>query len=526
MLAHRSAWVLSILLLFGFTLRMFELGEPLIDKQAWRQADTAAVARNFFEEDFDLFSPRVDWRGDGSGIVEMNFPLYPYFVSLGYEVFGEVREWFGRFLSAFFSVTTSILIFFLARNIGFSSSVGLWAMFFFLVTPLSVFFGRAFLPESLMLLLSVSSILTFKYWTESEQIVLYLCAIILASLCYLVKIPTLYLGFPLVAIALSKWGWKFVYERLLWVYLIVSVLPSVIWYLHASDLFTDTGLTFGIWNRFGYDKWDQSVLYNLDFYRHMTWRFIHNIFTPFGFILLILGVHKTGIARSRWALWGWLIGLLLYLFLVPEGNRKLHYYQIPFVPLGCIWAGVGTVVALDYGCRVCNSKYVKYLGMLVLVLSVLGYSAYAIQPYYKQPNNVHAYYESCYDFGHWADKNLPKDALLVVGDLDENSGTPFRSQSPTMLYYCHRKGWQITPDEFSEAKLDSLAHLGADFFVAAGGFVLKNPEFWKQLLSRGVSMTDSYPQKWHDHEKFRRHIAQSSSRSRHFLIVELTEDNR
>ena len=93
------------------------------------------------------------------------------------------------------------------------------------------------------------------------------------------KIPTLYLGFPLVAIALSKWGWKFVYERSLWVYLIVSVLPSVSWYQHASDLFADTGLTFGIWNRFGYDKWDQSVLYNLDFYRHMTWRFIHNIFT-------------------------------------------------------------------------------------------------------------------------------------------------------------------------------------------------------------------------------------------------------
>ncbi|MEE3233807.1 MAG: glycosyltransferase family 39 protein [Candidatus Latescibacterota bacterium] len=526
MLAYRRVWVFAVLLFFGFTLRIFEIGEPLIDKQAWRQADTAAVARNFFEEDFDISSPRVDWRGNGSGVVEMNFPLYPYLVSLGYETLGGVHEWLGRLLSAFFSVLTSIVLFFLVRNIGFSSSVGLWAMFFFLVTPLSVFFGRAFLPESLMLLLSVSSILTFKRWTESEQIIYYLCAVLLAPLCYLVKIPTLYLGFPLVAIALSQWGWKFIYHRLLWVYLFVSLLPSAIWYLHASDLFADTGLTFGIWNRYGYDKWDQSVLYDLYFYRQMSWRFLHNIFTPFGMLLLILGVFKTGLARSKWVLWGWFLGLLLYMFLVPEGNRKLHYYQIPFVPLGCIWAGVGTVTALDSWDRVRKSKYLKSIATMVLAFSVLTYSVHAVQPYYNQPNNVHEYYESCYDFGQWADKNLPKDALLVVGDLDENSGTPFRSQSPTMLYYCHRKGWQITPDEFSEAKLDSLASLGADFFVVAGGFVLQKPEFWKELLGRGVSTTDSYPGKWYDSEKLQRHISQSSSRSRHFIIVKLIEDNR
>ena len=95
-----------------------------------------------------------------------------------------------------------------------------------------------------------------------------------------------------------------------------------------------------------------------------------------------------------------------------------------------------------------------------------------------------------------------------------------------MLYYCHRKGWQITPDEFSEAKLDSLAGLGADFFVAAGGFLVKKPNFWGQLLTRGVSTTESYPRKWYDSEKLQQHISQHTARSRHFVIVELNQDKR
>ena len=67
------SWLLGIVVL-GLVVRLFEVGEPLIDKQAWRQADTAAIARNYFEEGYELLWPRVDWRGATSGYVELNFP--------------------------------------------------------------------------------------------------------------------------------------------------------------------------------------------------------------------------------------------------------------------------------------------------------------------------------------------------------------------------------------------------------------------------------------------------------------------
>ena len=60
------SWLLGMVVL-GLAVRLFEIGEPLIDKQAWRQADTAAVARNYFEEGYELLWPRVDWRGATAG---------------------------------------------------------------------------------------------------------------------------------------------------------------------------------------------------------------------------------------------------------------------------------------------------------------------------------------------------------------------------------------------------------------------------------------------------------------------------
>ena len=100
-----------------------------------------------------------------------------------------------------------------------------------------------------------------------------------------------------------------------------AVLPTVFWYWHASLLFEDTGLTFGIWNRYGYDKWDRSMLFGLEFYQTMLVRFWHSIYTPIGALLVLLGLSLPPTQRREWVLWVWLGGLLCYVFLVPEGNR-------------------------------------------------------------------------------------------------------------------------------------------------------------------------------------------------------------
>ena len=137
---------LWVVLSLGLAVRLVQIDEPLIDKQAWRQTDTAAVARNYYEESGELFWPRVDWRGATSGYVEMNFPLYPYLVSGLYHMAGGAYEWLGRLLSALFSVATAALLYQLARRLFADELVGVLAAFFFLVFPLNIYFGRVFMP--------------------------------------------------------------------------------------------------------------------------------------------------------------------------------------------------------------------------------------------------------------------------------------------------------------------------------------------------------------------------------------------
>ena len=110
--------------------------------------------------------------------------------------------------------------------------------------------------------------------------------------------------------------------------------------------------------------------------------------------------------------------------------------------------------------------------------------------------------------------------MMVIGDEDQNAGVPHRAQSPTLLYYCHRKGWQITLDEFAPDRLDSLAAEGADYFLVAAGFVVKgNEPFW-----RGVTIPSAYPRQWHDEAEFMRFVAKQPRKDRHFILVSLAAD--
>ena len=526
-----GASYLYIVLALGLALRFVNLQAPLTDKQAWRQTDTAAIARNFYEEGYSLFYPRVDWRGTTPGYVEANFPLYPFLVALLYAAADGVYEWIGRLVAALCSTAAAALLYGLGRRLGMARLGALLAALLYLLFPMSIYYGRTFMPEGLMILLSVGLLWAFARWIDSNRPWDFALAALLAALCFLVKIPTLYLGFPLVALAWVRWGWHFARKPALWLYLVLTLTPAVLWYWHVNLLFEETGLTFGIWNRYGYDKWDHSLLLTTDFYWTLLDRFWHRVYTPVGAVLVLAGLAlvPTPPQRREWTLWVWMGGLMLYVFVVPEGNRGLHYYQLPFVPVGALLAGrtLEAIIRADaalarWGRFMRNWKHPWRIVLVgALIVGVAAYSAWAVRPYYAQPNNWHNYYQSCYLVGRILDAKLPPDALLVIGDEDENTGVPHRSQSPTLLYYCHRKGWQITPPEFAPERLDRLAAEGADYFLAAAGFVVDNEPFWQDLLRRGVTIPSAHPRQWHDEAEFMRFVSRQPGADRHFILVSL-----
>ena len=465
----------------ALSVRLIGLGQPLVDEQAWRQTDTAAIARNYFEEGYDLFHPRVDWRGDTQGFVESNFPAYAFAVACGYKLLGAPKEWVGRLVAALFSALSVVPLYFLGRR-WHGRQVARLSVLIFAISPLNVFFGRAFMPEAMMLFFSIGAIYCFVRWTDTERWGWFFGAAGCAALAFLIKIPALYLGLPLAFLAYEKFRKRVLTEPRIWGYVALSLLPAVLWYWHAYGLFQRTHLTFGIWNTYGYRKWGNlDLLASPAFYGRMAVRLGGVVFTPPGLVLLVFGAWRC-LTRKRglvFLVWG--AALVLYVLLVPEGNWTLNYYQLPFVPVGSVLIAVALAgfpkTALGRG---------GLLGCLV-GLGVAGY-LYARPLYKPKP-----YHLARYEMGRRIDIGLPKEALLVIGDLDANIEAKYRTQSPTFLYYCHRKGWQLTPEEFEPERLEVLRRKGARYFVAAARMVYERKAFWDYLkhhYSRAMSDRD------------------------------------
>ena len=81
----RTAFLL--ILAFGAALRLYHLTAPFVDAHAWRQLDTAAMARNFYEGSFWPFDPQVNWGGP-NGYVEAECPLIPALIAVVYRIVG------------------------------------------------------------------------------------------------------------------------------------------------------------------------------------------------------------------------------------------------------------------------------------------------------------------------------------------------------------------------------------------------------------------------------------------------------
>jgi len=61
-----------------FISHVFFITLPPKGTHVWRQCNTSAVARNFVEEDMNIFKPRVDRRRNTDGVTGMQFPSFEY----------------------------------------------------------------------------------------------------------------------------------------------------------------------------------------------------------------------------------------------------------------------------------------------------------------------------------------------------------------------------------------------------------------------------------------------------------------
>lgn len=405
-----------------------------------RQADTAAIARNFAESNPNILMPQIDWSGLDSGYVEADLQVYPFIVSLLYRIIS-VHEWLGKSLSLIFSCLTAVYVFRFGRKIG-DRRFALISTAVFFILPLEFFYGSAFMSEALLLLCLIAALFHFNAWIELEPtekdrvkgIYHYSISLISLSIAASIKLPALVIGLPLLSLSYQRFGWRFFYQKLIIIYSIIALGIPFAYYLQAHQIYLTCGKTFWL---HGYGIWlDPAQLTNSDFWVKMIAKVLSSRpLTYGGFALFISGIF-IGLKKHNDILLFWIVGIIISFFVVASGNFLHDHYQMSLM-LPAVFFIARSIEYVFYPANQIRIFKLFIIGAILLLL---------IQSGYKQIAFMHeaAVADPKIELARHLNVTLPANAKLIT--LDEDS--------PLTLYYAHRQGWVEPPsvDELEKAK--------------------------------------------------------------------------
>ena len=136
-----------LIVAFAVSLRLFHVTAPFTDLHTWRQLDTLAMARNFYEGSFWPFAAEVNW-GGRNGYLEAECPFIPALIAVVYRIVGP-HEIAGRLIIIAFSIGLVWATYRLALILDGRRSVARGAAFLIAVSPAAIFFGRIVIPDTI-----------------------------------------------------------------------------------------------------------------------------------------------------------------------------------------------------------------------------------------------------------------------------------------------------------------------------------------------------------------------------------------
>ena len=429
-----SAIILSLIFCLAFYLRTYRIDNAIADWHSWRQADTAAITRNFVKEGFTPLFPKFD------ALVALNtykdknvnryffaeFPLYNIITYPFYKYFG-VNTVYHRLVSIFFSSLTTIFLYLLVKNYS-SKFTAYLSAFIFTVLPFSIYYGRVIMPDPLYVFLSVLSLWLVTLWLKHDKFYLAIVSGISIGLTILTKPYGLVLGLPIAILILQKFvQTKKIRPIPILIIVVLSLVPFILWKKHTNLYPEGQFETIWLYN-------STNIRFRPAFFRWLIFQRLNNIILGGGgFALFILGLIAPKTNKENLFYYSWFIGLTIFVVIIATGNVTHDYYQLPFIPLISIFVAKGFENLIKIAKK--PWQYIFNTGVgLSLMAMMLGLSWYQVKDYFNINNHsiVHA--------GQKADQILPKDALVIAPYLKD----------PAFLYQTNRYGWTTQLDNLDQ----------------------------------------------------------------------------
>ncbi|GAB3636518.1 hypothetical protein GCM10027422_21080 [Hymenobacter arcticus] len=311
----------------------------------WRQCNTMAVARNFYEESMNILAPRVDRRNTTDGVTGMQFPSYEYLVAIGYQVVG-FHEALPRLINWVIYMLGVVAFYHLAKQVSGSvwlGAVGAWGLAW---SPEVYYHGVNALPDILALTASLAGLLWFGRWRENKRVTTLVISLLFVTLAGLTKLQFLVIGFPIAVFVLRdllQRRYSGLQVAQLVGYAVVSVGVTLAWYAYALRLIASSGLAdFGLEIRPAPDLATGWFILKRNLISDLP-----EVILGYGsLVLFVVGLWRLVRRAPMQHPWfgpglAWGAGLLAYYFIELNQMRSHAYYLLPLLPVLLLLAAWG-----------------------------------------------------------------------------------------------------------------------------------------------------------------------------------------
>ena len=382
---RREVW---LIILLALVVRLVAINAPYTSIHWIKQLQIAPIAKNFYEDGYNILWPETDYSADRPGYIEIEFQLVTFLTALLYPIFG-IHEWVGRAVTISFSIGSLILIYALLRRY-LGDRPATFGLLFLAFAPSNWYYSRVLMSESLMLFFSIGVVYFFSLWLgvprsapqPARRGLYFGLAALCGALAFLVKLPTLVLAIPLLFIAYRRYGGALCRQPILYLFALITVLPAAAYYHYAHVNIGAHYFTVGV--GFGGGMW-ASLEHFLrpGNYSLMMQRLLKDHLTAVGFVLLPLGLLACDDrGRFRWNLFHiWLGAIFLYFIVVSGGSLRQTYYQLPLLLPASGLIGLGWD-------RISRIKNVSGLLTPLLIALFLVLAVWGVQPFYEEHQPV------------------------------------------------------------------------------------------------------------------------------------------
>jgi len=449
----KDGFILGSILLVALLLRLYHINAPLADFHSWRQADTAAVARNFETKGFDLLKPTYDdYSNIQSGVDNpkgyrfVEFPIYnALFAGLHSMLpFFSLETW-GRLMSVFFTLACIAALYYLALvEVGRISAI--FTAITYAIMPFFIYFSRTILPDNAAVSLAIGSLFFLHLFitdhNKGKKIIWFFLSSFIFALALLIKPTAAFYGIPLLFLFVRKYKFTTPKQLHILLYFIIAAVPLLLWRYYITQFPEGIPASSWLFTQVNTFEGEKDIFMRPAFFRWIFFERINNLILG-GYLtaFFVLGFLKK---QKAWLPFVTISASFLYIFVFQGGNVQHEYYQIMAFP--------GIALAVGLGVSTLLENHSVFLHKYIVVPIIIGlfsisflFSWYQVKGYYSIPQDLLLMAKMIQTF------SKPTD--LVVAD---------RMGDTTLLYLSNRKGSPILNKEPEEFKRIGYSYILTD----------------------------------------------------------------